>query len=53
MRQLSHVWRAVSGVYVHRVLAIIGREEGAAQNRAKAGIRLAAILKCSDFPEIL
>ncbi len=38
---------------VHRALAIIDREEGAAANLAEHGITLAAILKRSDFPEIL
>jgi orotate phosphoribosyltransferase len=35
-----------------RALAVVDREEGAAQNLADAGIRLAAIFKRSDFPEI-
>jgi orotate phosphoribosyltransferase len=35
-----------------RALAVVDREEGAAQNLADAGIRLAAIFKKSDFPEI-
>jgi orotate phosphoribosyltransferase len=38
---------------VHRALAVIDREEGAAQNLLAQGIALAAILKRSDFPEIL
>ena len=37
---------------VRRALAIIDREEGAAQNLLAQGITLAAILKRSDFPEI-
>ena len=37
---------------VHRALAIIDREEGAAQNLVEQGIQLAAIFKRSDFPEI-
>ncbi|MGH6822608.1 MAG: orotate phosphoribosyltransferase, partial [Methylocella sp.] len=40
------------GAYVRRALAVVDREEGAAANLAKQGIRLAAIFKRSDFPEI-
>jgi orotate phosphoribosyltransferase len=35
-----------------RALAIVDREEGAVQNLTQMGIRLAAIFKKSDFPEI-
>lgn len=38
---------------VQRALAIIDREEGAAQNLLAQGIKLAAILKRDDFPEIM
>jgi orotate phosphoribosyltransferase len=41
------------GSYVRRALAVVDREEGAAQNLAAQGIKLAAIFKRSDFPEIL
>jgi orotate phosphoribosyltransferase len=37
---------------VRRALAVIDREEGAAQDLLAQGIKLAAILKRSDFPEI-
>src|SRR6202008_4443930 len=37
---------------IHRALAVIDREEGAAENLLAHGITLAAILKRSDFPEI-
>jgi orotate phosphoribosyltransferase len=40
------------GSYVRRALVVVDREEGAAQNLAKASIQLAAIFKRSDFPEI-
>jgi len=40
------------GAYVRRALAVVDREEGAAQNLARASIQLAAIFKRSDFPEI-
>jgi orotate phosphoribosyltransferase len=40
------------GCYVRRALAIVDREEGAADNLAGHGIQLAAIFKRSDFPEI-
>jgi len=40
------------GSYVRRALAVVDREEGAAQNLARASIQLAAIFKRSDFPEI-
>jgi orotate phosphoribosyltransferase len=39
-------------VRVSRALAVINREEGAAQNLAEHGLTLAAIFKKSDFPEI-
>lgn len=39
-------------VHVGRALTVVDREEGAAQNLAEAGIRLAALYKRSDFPEI-
>jgi orotate phosphoribosyltransferase len=38
---------------VRRALVVVDREEGAAQNLAEQGIKLAAIFKRSDFPEIL
>ncbi len=41
------------GSYVRRRLAVVDCEEGAAQNLAAQGIRLAAIFKRSEFPEIL
>ncbi|MGH6812501.1 MAG: orotate phosphoribosyltransferase [Methylocella sp.] len=41
------------GSYVRRALAVVDREEGAAGNLAEQGIKLAAIFKRSDFPEIL
>ena len=37
---------------VHRALVVVDREEGAAENLAVQGIKLAAIFKRSDFPEI-
>jgi orotate phosphoribosyltransferase len=40
------------GSYVRRAIVVVDREEGAAQNLARASIRLAAIFKRSDFPEI-
>ena len=40
------------GSYVRRALVVVDREEGAAQNLARASIQLAAIFKRSDFPEI-
>ncbi len=40
------------GSYVRRALVVVDREEGAAQNLARASIHLAAIFKRSDFPEI-
>ncbi|MDQ6703134.1 MAG: orotate phosphoribosyltransferase [Pseudomonadota bacterium] len=40
------------GSYVRRALAVVDREEGAAENLAKQDIQLAAIYKKSDFPEI-
>ena len=40
------------GCYVRRALAVVDREEGAAQNLAAQCIQLAAIFKRSDFPEI-
>ncbi len=43
----------VPDAHVHRALAVIDREEGAAENLAAHGIQLAAIFKRSDFPEIL
>jgi orotate phosphoribosyltransferase len=40
------------GCYVRRALAVVDREEGAAENLAAHDIQLAAIFKRSDFPEI-
>jgi orotate phosphoribosyltransferase len=40
------------GCYVSRALAVVDREEGAAENLAAQGIQLAAIFKRSDFLEI-
>jgi orotate phosphoribosyltransferase len=40
------------GSYVRRAMVVVDREEGAAQNLARASIQLAAIFKRSDFPEI-
>jgi len=40
------------GCYVRRALAVVDREEGAAENLAARNIQLAAIFKRSDFPEI-
>jgi orotate phosphoribosyltransferase len=40
------------GSYVRRAMVVVDREEGAAQNLARASIHLAAIFKRSDFPEI-
>jgi orotate phosphoribosyltransferase len=40
------------GADFRRVLAVVDREEGAAQNLAEQGIGLAAIFKRRDFPEI-
>lgn len=40
------------GAQVRRALAVVDREEGAAENLAAHGIQLAAIFKKSDFPEI-
>ena len=52
------ILRAIEGIeghncHVRRALAVVDREEGAAQNLAAPGIQLAAIFKRSDFPEIL
>ena len=51
------ILKAIEGIeghncHVRRALAIVDREEGAAQNLAAQGIKLAAIFKRSDFPEI-
>jgi orotate phosphoribosyltransferase len=40
------------GCHVRRALAVVDREEGAAENLAAQGIKLAAIFKRSDFLEI-
>jgi orotate phosphoribosyltransferase len=40
------------GCCVRRALAVVDREEGAAENLAAHEIQLAAIFKRSDFPEI-
>ena len=52
------ILKAIEGIeghncHVRRALAVVDREEGAAQNLAAQGIKLAAIFKRSDFPEIL
>lgn len=41
------------GCQVRRALAVVDREEGAAENLAAQGVQLAAIFKRSDFLEIL
>ena len=41
------------GCQIRGALAVVDREEGAAQNLAAQGIKLAAIFKRSDFLEIL
>jgi orotate phosphoribosyltransferase len=51
------ILKAIEGIEGHgctirRALAIVDREEGAAQNLSAQGIQLAAIFKKSDFPEI-
>jgi orotate phosphoribosyltransferase len=51
------ILKAIAGIqghncHVRRALAIVDREEGAAANLAAQGIKLAAIFKRSDFPEI-
>jgi len=51
------ILKAIEGIeghtaHVRRALAVVDREEGAAQNLAAQGIKLAAIFKRSDFPEI-
>ncbi len=51
------ILKAVEGIEVHgccvrRALAVVDREEGAAENLAAHDIQLAAIFKRSDFPEI-
>jgi orotate phosphoribosyltransferase len=51
------ILKAVEGIEGHdccvrRALAVVDREEGAAENLAGHGIQLAAIFKRSDFPEI-
>jgi orotate phosphoribosyltransferase len=51
------ILKAIEGMeghnaHVRRALAVVDREEGAAQNLAAQGIKLAAIFKKSDFPEI-
>jgi orotate phosphoribosyltransferase len=51
------ILKAIEGIeghncHVRRALAVVDREEGAAQNLAAQGIQLAAIFKRSDFPEI-
>ena len=52
------ILKAIEGIEGHnaevrRALAVVDREEGAAENLAAQGIKLAAIFKKSDFPEIL
>ena len=47
--------KAIEGIEGHnaevrRALAVVDREEGAAENVAAQGIKLAAIFKKSDFP---
>ena len=51
------ILKAVEGIEGHgccvrRALAVVDREEGAADNLAAHDIQLAAIFKRSDFPEI-
>jgi orotate phosphoribosyltransferase len=51
------ILKAIEGIeghdcHVRRALAVVDREEGAAQNLAARVIQLAAIFKRSDFPEI-
>lgn len=51
------ILKAIEGMeghnaYVRRALAVVDREEGAAENLAREGIQLAAIFRRSDFPEI-
>jgi len=51
------ILRAIEGIanhdpHVRRALAVVDREEGATQNLASHGIKLDAIFKKSDFPEI-
>jgi orotate phosphoribosyltransferase len=51
------ILKAVEGIEGHgccvrRALAVVDREEGAAENLAAHDIQLAAIFKRSDFPEI-
>jgi orotate phosphoribosyltransferase len=51
------ILKAIEGIEGHdatvrRALAVVDREEGAAENLAAQGIQLAAIFKRSDFPEI-
>ncbi len=51
------ILKAIEGIYghgchVHRALAVVDREEGAAENLAAHNVQLAAIFKRSDFPEI-
>jgi orotate phosphoribosyltransferase len=51
------ILKAVEGIEGHgccvrRALAVVDREEGAAENLAAHEIQLAAIFKRSDFPEI-
>jgi orotate phosphoribosyltransferase len=51
------ILKAIQGMegqnsYVRRALAVVDREEGAARNLAMQSIRLAAIFKRTDFPEI-
>jgi orotate phosphoribosyltransferase len=51
------ILKAIEGIeghdcHVRRALAVVDREEGAAQNLAARGIQLAAIFKRSDFPEV-
>jgi orotate phosphoribosyltransferase len=51
------ILRAVGGIQGHgccvrRALAVVDREEGAAENLAAHDIQLAAIFKRSDFPEV-
>jgi orotate phosphoribosyltransferase len=50
--------KAIEGIeghncHVRRALAVVDREEGAAHNLAARRIKLTAIFKRSDFPEIL
>ncbi len=52
LKAIEGIRDEVLGAKVRRALAVIDREEGAAENLSRQDIKLAAILKRADFPEI-